>query len=102
MSEKSIGLSRAQCWPCNRREIKMGVGHQRNIVESSPLGSVDSQHPDFLACYAAEARPPLIRAIVQQYRSVLESAGLVTASIKLRLSAIPQAGRRSGRKRFAR
>src|SRR5262252_4719004 len=43
---------------------------------------------DFLAWYSAEARPPLSRAIVQQYRSVLESAGLAPPSINLRLSAI--------------
>jgi len=43
---------------------------------------------DFLAWYAAEARPPLSRAIVQQYKSVLESASLAPASINLRLSAI--------------
>ena len=43
---------------------------------------------DFLAWYSAEARPPLSRAIVQQYRTVLESASLVPASINLRLSAI--------------
>jgi site-specific recombinase XerD len=43
---------------------------------------------DFLAWYSAEARPPLSRAIVQQYRSVLESTGLAPPSINLRLSAI--------------
>ena len=43
---------------------------------------------DFVARYSAEARPPISRAIVQQYRSVLESAGLAPASIDLRLSAI--------------
>jgi hypothetical protein len=31
---------------------------------------------DFVAWYSAEARPPFSRAIVQQYRSVLESASL--------------------------
>jgi hypothetical protein len=43
---------------------------------------------DFLAWYSAEARPGLSSAIVQQYRSVLESASLAPASINLRLSAI--------------
>jgi len=43
---------------------------------------------DFLAWYSAVARPPLSRAVVQQYRSVLESAGLAPPSINLRLSAI--------------
>jgi site-specific recombinase XerD len=43
---------------------------------------------DFLAWYSAEARPTISRAIVQQYRSVLESAGLASASVNLRLSAI--------------
>ena len=43
---------------------------------------------DFLAWYSAEARPPLSRAIVQQYRSVLESTGLAPPSINLQLSAI--------------
>jgi hypothetical protein len=43
---------------------------------------------DFLAWYSSEVRPPLSRAIVQQYRSALESDSLATASINLRLSAI--------------
>jgi site-specific recombinase XerD len=43
---------------------------------------------DFLAWYSAEARPPISRAIVQQYRSVLESASLSPPSSNLRLSAI--------------
>jgi integrase len=43
---------------------------------------------DFVAWYSAEARPPFSRAIVQQYRSLLESAGLAPAFINLRLSAI--------------
>ena len=42
----------------------------------------------FVAWYSAEPRPPFSRAVVQQYRSVLESAGLAPASINLRLSAI--------------
>ncbi len=43
---------------------------------------------DFLVWYAAEPRPALSRAVVQQYRSVLEGAGLAPASVNLRLSAI--------------
>jgi site-specific recombinase XerD len=43
---------------------------------------------DFVAWYSAAARLPFSRAIVRQYRSVLESAGLAPASINLRLSAI--------------
>jgi len=43
---------------------------------------------DSLAWYSAEARPPFSRAIVQQFRTVLESASLAPASINLRLSAI--------------
>jgi len=43
---------------------------------------------DFVAWYSAEARPPFSRAVVQQYRSVLESADLAQAAINLRLSAI--------------
>jgi len=66
-------------------------------VASLAVDAVSSAHSkrayekalkDFFAWYSAEARPPLSRAIVQQYRSVLESAGLATASINLRLSAI--------------
>jgi len=66
-------------------------------VASLAIDAVSSAHSKrayekalkvFFAWYAAEARPPLSRAIVQQYRSVLESAGLATASINLRLSAI--------------
>jgi len=63
----------------------------------SPIDSVSSPHSkrayekalkDFFAWYSAEARPPLSRAVVQQHRSVLESASLAPASINLRLSAI--------------
>jgi site-specific recombinase XerD len=43
---------------------------------------------DFLVWYSAELRPPLSRAVVQQYRSTLESSGLSPASVNLRLSAI--------------
>jgi integrase len=42
---------------------------------------------DFLAWYSGEARPPFSRAVVQHYRSVLESASLAPPSINLRLSA---------------
>ena len=66
-------------------------------VASLAVDAVSSAHSklayekalkDFLAWSSAEARPPLSRAIVQQYRSVLESASLAPASINLRLSAI--------------
>jgi site-specific recombinase XerD len=66
-------------------------------VASLAVEAVSSEHSkrayqkalkDFIAWYSAEARPPFSRAIVQQYRSVLESAGLTPASINLRLSAI--------------
>ena len=63
-------------------------------VASLAVDAVSSAHSkrayekalqDFLAWYSAEARPPLSRAIVQQYRSVLEYAGLAASSINLRL-----------------
>ena len=66
-------------------------------VASLAVDAVSSAHSkrayekalkDFVAWYSAEARPPFSRAVVQQYRSVLESAGLSPASINLRLSAI--------------
>jgi site-specific recombinase XerD len=66
-------------------------------VASLAIDSVSSPHSkrayekalkDFFAWYSAEARPPLSRAIVQQYKSVLESASLAAASINLQLSAI--------------
>jgi site-specific recombinase XerC len=66
-------------------------------VASLAVDAVSSAHSkrayqkalkDFLAWYSAEARPPFSGAIVQQYRSVLESAGLAPPSINLRLSAI--------------
>jgi hypothetical protein len=41
---------------------------------------------DFLTWCSAEARPPISKAIVQQYRSVLETTGLAPASINLRRS----------------
>lgn len=43
---------------------------------------------DFLAWYRAEPRPALSRAVVQQYRTVLEGSGLRPASVNVRLSAI--------------
>ena len=43
---------------------------------------------DFLVWYAAEPRPPLSRAVVQQYRTVLEGSGIRPASVNLRLSAL--------------
>ena len=66
-------------------------------VASLAVDAVSSAHSkrayekalkDFLAWYSAEARPPLSRAIVQQYWGVLESASLAPPSINLRLSAI--------------
>jgi site-specific recombinase XerD len=43
---------------------------------------------DFLAWWAAEGRPPLSRAIVQRYRTVMEATGLSPASVNQKLSAI--------------
>jgi hypothetical protein len=43
---------------------------------------------DFIVWYSTVARLPFSRAIVQQYRSVLGSAGLAPPSVNLRLSAI--------------
>jgi site-specific recombinase XerD len=66
-------------------------------VASLAVDAVSSEHSkrayqkalkDFIAWYSAEARPPFSRAVVQQYRSLLEAAGLAPASINLRLSAI--------------
>src|SRR5215467_1492523 len=78
--------------------VAITVRHpDRCSVASLAVDAVSSAHSkrayekalqDFLAWYSAEARPPLSRAIVQQYRTVLESAGLAPASINLRLSAI--------------
>jgi site-specific recombinase XerD len=66
-------------------------------IASLAIDSVSSRHSkrayaraleDFLTWYAAEERPPLSRAVVQQYRSRLEASGLSPASVNLRLSAI--------------
>jgi hypothetical protein len=66
-------------------------------VASVAVDAVSSEHSkrayqkalkDFVARHSAELRPPFSRVVVQQYRSVLESAGLAPASIHLRLSAI--------------
>jgi len=66
-------------------------------VASLAVDAVSSAHSnrayqkalkDFVAWHSAEPRPPFSRAVVQQYRSVLEAAGLAPASIHLRLSAI--------------
>jgi site-specific recombinase XerD len=84
--------------PDNALAVAVPAGYRDwRSVASLAVAAVSSAHSkrayekalkDFLAWYSAEARPPLSRAIVQQYRSVLESAGLATASINLRLSAI--------------
>jgi site-specific recombinase XerD len=76
--------------------VPAGYRNWRSVA-SLAIDAISSAHSkrahekalkDFLAWYSAEARPPLSRAIVQQYRSVLESASLAPASINLRLSAI--------------
>ena len=62
--------------------VPAGYPDWRSVV-SLAVDAVSSAHSkrayekalqDFLARYSAEARLPLSRAIVQQYRSVLESA----------------------------
>lgn len=66
-------------------------------IASLAIDAVSSRHSkraygraldDFLSWYAAEPRMPLGRAVVQEYRSTLDAAGLSPASINLRLSAI--------------
>jgi site-specific recombinase XerD len=66
-------------------------------VASLAVDAVTSEHSkraygkaiaDFISWYAAEPRPPLSRAVVQQYRSLLDASGLRAASVNLRLSAI--------------
>lgn len=66
-------------------------------VASLAVDAVSSAHSqrayakalqDFIAWYSAERRPPFGRAVVQQYRGVLESSDLKPASVNLRLSAI--------------
>jgi hypothetical protein len=66
-------------------------------VASLAVDAVSSQHSkrayakalkDFVVWYSAEPRPVFSRAVVQHYRSVVESAGLAPASINVRLSAI--------------
>ena len=84
--------------PDNALAVAVPAGYRDwRSVASLAVNAVSSAHSkrayekalkDFLAWYAAEARPPLSRAIVQQYKSVLESASLAPASINLRLSAI--------------
>ena len=67
------------------------------LVAALAVDAVTSEHSkrvyqkalqDFIAWYAAEPRPALSRAVVQQYRSVLEGSGLAPASVNVRLSAI--------------
>ena len=85
MSDKAVAVA-----------VPAGYRNWRSVA-SLAIDAISSAHSkrahekalkDFLAWYSAEARPPLSRAIVQQYRSVLESASLAPASINLRLSAI--------------
>jgi site-specific recombinase XerD len=61
------------------------------------LHSVSSAHSrrayakalaDFLAWYAAEVRGPFSKAILQQYRSVLDQQGLAASTINVRMAAI--------------
>jgi site-specific recombinase XerD len=84
--------------PDNALAVAVPAGYRDwRSVASLAIDAVSSAHSkrayekalkDFFAWYSAEARPPLSRAIVQQYRSVLESASLARASINLQLSAI--------------
>jgi site-specific recombinase XerD len=43
---------------------------------------------DFLSWHAAQGRPPLTKAVVQQYKTVLQQSNLSSATINQRLSAI--------------
>ena len=82
----------------NALAVAVSAGYRDwRSVASLAVDAVSSEHSkrayekalkDFLAWYSAEARPPISRAIVQQYRSVLESASLAASSINLRMSAI--------------
>ena len=84
--------------PDNALAVAVPAGYRDwRSVASLAVDAVSSAHSkrayqkalkDFVAWYSAEARPPFSRAVVQQYRSLLESAGLAPASINLRLSAI--------------
>ena len=77
MSDKAVAVA-----------VPAGYRNWRSVA-SLAIEAVSSEHSkrayekalkDFFAWYSAEARPPLSRAIVQQYRSVPESAGLAAAS----------------------
>lgn len=66
-------------------------------LQSLVVNSVNSPHSkrsyaraieDFLSWYSSVPRGPLGKAVVQEYRSTLETAGLAPSSINVRLAAI--------------
>ena len=70
---------------------------RRDQIVELVLDSVSSPHSkkayesaldDFLAWYEAKGRPGLSKAVVQAYKSVLETRGLAPSSVNLKLSAI--------------
>ena len=82
--------------PDNALAVAVPAGYRDwRSVASLAVDAVSSVHSkrayekalkDFLTWCSAEARPPISKAIVQQYRSVLETTGLAPASINLRRS----------------
>lgn len=72
--------------PDNALAVAIPTGYPDwRSVASLAVEAVSSAHSkrayekalqDFVAWHSAEPRPPFSRAVVQQYRSVLESAGL--------------------------
>ena len=51
---------------------------------------------DFLAWYEAQGRPQLSKAVVQAYRRELQSKGLASSTINLRLCAVRKLAREAG------
>jgi integrase len=73
------------------------AGHRLESLRRLVLDSVSSAHSrraygkaidDFLAWYAAAPRGPFSKALLQEYRSQLETRGLAPSTINVRLAAL--------------
>ena len=85
MSDNTLAVAVTAACPDWRSVASLAV----DAVSSAPSKrAYQKALRDFVVWHSTQPRPPFSRAIVQQSRSVLESAGLAPASITLRLSAI--------------
>jgi hypothetical protein len=85
VSDNTLAVAVTAACPDWRSVASLGVD---DVSSAHSKRAYEKALKDFVARHSAEPRPPFSKAMVQQYRSVLESAGLAPASINLRLSAI--------------